>query len=90
MKVMLVFSLFQFLFPDPPFSINLVYRLASVLTLAGIFRSFIVHYWWPFWLVIASLFLFTGIINLSFQYSDAERWIMQEINARPVWEAGCS
>ncbi|MCG2613546.1 mechanosensitive ion channel [Terrimonas sp. NA20] len=74
--VVLVFSLFQFLFPEPPFVINLACWLFSAFALAGIFRGFVVHFWFRFWLITVALFTCAGICNLSLQYSAFENWLI--------------
>ncbi|MBO9658537.1 MAG: mechanosensitive ion channel [Chitinophagaceae bacterium] len=74
--VILVFSLFQFLFPEPPFIINMVCWLLSAIALALIFRGFVIHYWLKFWLITVALFTGAALCNLSLQYSAAEKWVM--------------
>ena len=74
--VILVFSLFQFIFPEPPFIINMVCWLLSAIALAGIFRGFVVHYWLKFWLITVALFTSAAICNLNLQYSVTEKWVL--------------
>jgi len=74
--VLLVFNLFQFIFPDPPFIINLICWTVSALALGFIIRSFISAYWMRFWWLVIILFICAGVSNLILQYTGVERWII--------------
>lgn len=74
--IVLIFSIFQFVFPDPPFIINLVCWCVSAAALAFIFHSFIAPFWFRFWIYITFLFTAAGLCNLSLQYSELEKWFI--------------
>ncbi|MET0464254.1 MAG: mechanosensitive ion channel domain-containing protein [Chitinophagaceae bacterium] len=74
--IVLVFSIFQFVFPDPPFIINLICWGISAAALAFIFHSFIAKFWFKFWVYIIFLFTAASVCNLSLQYSELEKWVI--------------
>ena len=75
-SAVIVFSIFQFLFPDPPFLFNLLLWSGSAVSLAFIFKNFINRFWMKFWLAILLLSVQAGLINLLLLASDTERWLM--------------
>ncbi|MBS1597004.1 MAG: mechanosensitive ion channel [Bacteroidetes bacterium] len=74
--VVIVVSLFQFIFIDPPFIFGFCLWFISVLSLAVIFRNFITVYWFRFWLVLTALFILASADNLVLQASRFERLLM--------------
>lgn len=75
-SILIVISLFQFIFLDPPFIISFVFWVLSIISLTLIFRGYINRYWLLFWLVMATLFLIACLTNLLLQASTPERWII--------------
>lgn len=71
--IVLVFNLFQFIFPDPPFVINLFCWTVAAFALTFIFREFITGRWMIFWISIVLLFLVAGVLNLNLHHTNAER-----------------
>ncbi|WP_207632642.1 mechanosensitive ion channel family protein [Foetidibacter luteolus] len=74
--VVIVISLFQFIFPAPPFVFSTLLWVAAATCLTIIFRNFIVGYWMKFWLITLLLFIAACTINLVLQASRTERWGM--------------
>jgi len=74
--IIIIFSIFQFLFPAPPFIFNFVLWVIPTLLLTFVFHHFISSYWFRFWLLIVLLFITAGLNNLLLQASRPERWIM--------------
>jgi len=74
--ILIVTSIFQFIFIQPPFIFNLILWLSSGIALTVIFRGFITRYWWIVWLTVFAFFIIASGINLILQASRPERWIM--------------
>lgn len=78
--VLIVISIFQFIFVQPPFIFNLILWLSSSIALTIIFRGFITRYWWIVWLTVFVFFMMASGINLVLQASRPERWIMLAVS----------
>lgn len=74
--ILLVISIFQFIFISPPFILNVIFWLISCICLTAIFKGFITRYWMIVWLIMVSFFLLASADNLILQASRAERWFM--------------
>ncbi|RZK26289.1 MAG: mechanosensitive ion channel, partial [Flavobacterium sp.] len=74
--ILLVISLFQFIFISPPFILNVILWLISCVCLTIIFRKFITRYWMIVWLIMVGFFLLASADNLILQASRVERWFM--------------
>lgn len=74
--IILVFSLFQFIFPDPPFIFNIILWSLSAIALSFVMSGFITAYWMKFWLAMLGLFLVSCFFNLILQATNRERWMM--------------
>lgn len=74
--ILLVISLFQFIFLSPPFILSLIFWIISCICLTVIFRGYITRYWMIVWLAMVFFFLIAGFDNLILQASRAERWFM--------------
>ncbi|MCD0488069.1 mechanosensitive ion channel [Pedobacter sp. MC2016-14] len=74
--VLIVISIFQFIFFSPPFILNIIFWVLCCLSLTIMFRRFIVKYWMNVWLSMVALFLMAALDNLVLQASRTERWIM--------------
>ena len=75
-SILIVISLFQFIFLDPPFIINFLLWLISAVSLTFIFRTVITRYWFIFWLNIFGVFVAASLCNFILLASQTERWIM--------------
>ncbi len=74
--LLIVISIFQFIFPEPPFIFSCCLWLVSTASLTWIFMGFISRYWMSFWLSMWMLFLLACADNLVLQIAPAERWLM--------------
>jgi len=74
--VLLVISIFQFIFFSPPFILNVILWLISCLCLTIIFRNYITRYWMWVWLLMVTFFFLAAVDNLVLQASRTERWFM--------------
>ncbi|SMC38514.1 mechanosensitive ion channel family protein [Pedobacter africanus] len=74
--ILIVISIFQFIFPSPPFIFNTVLWLVSALCLWFIFYQHISPYWQRFWTVIVLLFMLASAENFILQASRPERYLM--------------
>ncbi|HEX5152975.1 MAG TPA: mechanosensitive ion channel domain-containing protein [Parafilimonas sp.] len=78
--VVIVFTLFQFIFVDPPFIFNVLLWTISTLSLTIIVRNFVTRYWMFVWYLMFFLFLLACTDNLILQASRTERWIMTALS----------
>ncbi len=74
--IMIVISIFQFIFPDPPFVFICILWVLASGSLTIIFHRFITTHWLRFWCVMWGLFLLACADNMILQASRAERWAM--------------
>ncbi|MFW0718299.1 mechanosensitive ion channel domain-containing protein [Pedobacter sp. N23S346] len=74
--LLIVISVFQFIFFSPPFILNFIFWIISALSLTLMFRGFITKYWMNVWILMVSLFFFSAADNLILQASRIERWLM--------------
>lgn len=74
--LLIVISIFQFTFSDPPFIFSFVLWLISAVCLAFIFKNFVTTFWFRFWIVMIAFFILAGIDNMILQASRSERWFM--------------
>ncbi|WP_343067906.1 mechanosensitive ion channel family protein [Chitinophaga varians] len=74
--IIVVLSLFQFLFVAQPFLFTCLCWSLPALSLAFVFRGFISRYWMRFWLSLLALFFLACLDNLILQASRPERWLM--------------
>ncbi len=72
-SLLIVISIFQFIFPAPPFVFNLVLWVISAASLSFIYWNFITKFWMQFWLTMILLFLFASADNLILVESHKER-----------------
>lgn len=78
--MLIVISIFQFIFIQSPFIFNLILWLSSGIALTIIFRRFITRYWWIVWLTVFVFFIIASATNLVLQASRPERWIMLAVS----------
>lgn len=74
--LLLILSLFQFIFFSPPFILNLIFWATSCISLTIIFKSYVSRYWMGIWLFMVFLFFIAAVDNLVLQASRTERWLM--------------
>lgn len=72
--IVISWSLFQFIFPSPPFVLNIILWVVPILLLSFIFRNYVPPFWFRFWLILIVLFVGVCLINLVLQASRPERW----------------
>jgi potassium efflux system protein len=75
-SLLIILSVFQFIFPAPPFVFTMLLWTVSVLALTFIFRNFITKYWRIAWLILLIMFFLAIIDNLTLQASRVERYGM--------------
>lgn len=74
--VLLVISIFQFIFISPPFILYVIFWLISCICLTIIFKKYITQYWMLVWLLMVFFFFLSAADNLVLQASRVERWFM--------------
>ncbi|WP_316797775.1 mechanosensitive ion channel family protein [Pedobacter frigidisoli] len=74
--LLLVISIFQFIFISPPFILNVIFWVISCTCLSLIFRGYITTYWMRVWLLMVFLFLMAAVDNMVLQASRVERWFI--------------
>ncbi|TCD05595.1 hypothetical protein EZ449_16010 [Pedobacter frigidisoli] len=74
--LLLVISIFQFIFISPPFILNVIFWLISCICLTLIFRDYISKYWMSVWLLMVCFFIMAAAGNMILQASRIERWFM--------------
>jgi potassium efflux system protein len=79
-SLVIVVSLFQFVFFSPPFILSVIFWVISSISLSILFKNFISKYWMNIWLIMVCLFLVAAIDNFVLQASRAERWLMLVIS----------
>lgn len=75
-SIVIVFSIFQFIFFDPPFIFSFVLWFIASICLTVIFRNFITPFWMRFWLAFVLFFVLASLDNFILQASRIERWFM--------------
>jgi len=74
--ILLVLSLFQFIFISPPFILSVVLWLISCICLTIIFKGYISKYWLRVWGIMVLFFILAAADNLILQASRTERWFI--------------
>lgn len=74
--MLLVISLFQFVFISPPFILSVIFWAVSCVCLTLIFKDYVSKYWMKIWLLLVLVFLIAAMGNLVLQASRVERWYM--------------
>jgi len=75
-SLVVIISIYQFVFSDPPFIFSFGLWVTSALALVRIFKGYISPYWMRFWITMIVLFICAGLNNLVLQASRLERWYM--------------
>ncbi|EFK57020.1 mechanosensitive ion channel family protein [Sphingobacterium spiritivorum] len=83
--IIIVCSIFQFIFPAPPFIFSALLWILSGILLSVIFRTYISQYWMKIWLALFTLFVLACMDNMILQASRPERWFILLISA---WSFG--
>ncbi|WP_448697867.1 mechanosensitive ion channel family protein [Mucilaginibacter sp. AW1-3] len=74
--ILIISTVFQFIFPRPPFIFSAILWTISSLSLFGIFLNYIAKFWMRAYIIMTVLFLLVCLDNLILQASRPERWIM--------------
>ncbi|WP_443937882.1 mechanosensitive ion channel family protein [Pedobacter sp. MW01-1-1] len=74
--VLIFICLFQFFFPFIPFVFDFSLWVICIVCLTKILKGHITGYWFRFWLIVVTLFLFAGLDNLILQASRLERYLI--------------
>jgi potassium efflux system protein len=74
--VVIVFGLFQFLFPKPPFIFSFCLWIISAFSLTIIIIKYVRDYWIRYWFIMSILFILAGLDYFIIQASRLERWAM--------------
>ncbi|PZF71203.1 mechanosensitive ion channel family protein [Taibaiella soli] len=74
--ILIVVSIFQFIFITPPFIFSFLIWPVSAVCLTIIFYKYITRFWMIFWIVMVLLFTIACATNMLLQASRVERWIM--------------
>lgn len=77
----IILSIFQFIFDDPPFIFNSIIWILSGVALTVIFWSFITRYWLIMWMTMIVVFILASIDNLILQASRSERIVVLFLSA---------
>lgn len=85
---MIVISVFQFIFPDPPWVFTCLLWVIASTCLTVIFSRFITAYWMRFWWMMWLLFLLACADNFVLQASRPERWFMLLVAAGGIVVGG--
>jgi potassium-dependent mechanosensitive channel len=74
--IIIVISVFQFIFTTPPFVFSVILWTIAAISLTIIFNGFISRYWMQVWLTLLLLYVLACFDNLVLQASRVERWGM--------------
>jgi small-conductance mechanosensitive channel len=74
--ILIISTIFQFVFPRPPFIFSAMLWVISSVSLVGIFHNFISKFWMRAYIILFVLFLLACADNLILQASRPERWGM--------------
>lgn len=73
---LLVASIGQFAFINPPFVFSFITWTIGGLALTILLFKRVLHFWWGFWCNMLLLMILSGLDNLILQYSVADQWMM--------------
>jgi potassium efflux system protein len=82
--IMIILSLFQFIFTDPPFIFSSLLWTITAVCLIVIMHKYISRFWMNFWFVMLALFLLATFDNFILQASKLDRWFMLGLAATGV------
>ena len=74
--LLIISTIFQFIFPSPPFIFSAMLWVISAVSLLVIFLNFQPKFWMRSYIILTVLFLLTCADNLVLQASRPERWGM--------------
>ncbi|HEY9260960.1 mechanosensitive ion channel family protein, partial [Chitinophaga sp.] len=86
--IMIVISVFQFIFTAPPFIFTAILWTIAAASLTFIYFGFISRYWMMVWLTLSLLFVIACLDNLVLQASRVERWGMLLLGIAGIIAAG--
>lgn len=74
--IFLCANIFQLIFPEPPFLFSAIIWLISLVMQSLFLYRHLSTFWMKYWLVTASLFVISMLLNLLLEPTIVERWIM--------------
>lgn len=74
--ILIVVSVFQFIFPSPPSLFSTILGVTAAVSLTIIFRGYITRHWMLIWLTMFVQFLLACVDNLILQGSRIERYFI--------------
>ncbi len=75
-SIVVILSIFQFIFLDPPYIFSFFLWLISAICLTIIMKIFIARYWMRFWIIMILFFGLASMNNMILQVSRTERWLL--------------
>lgn len=75
-SIVIISSIFQFIFIDPPYIFQFCLWMVSVISLTIVINSYVTKYWLRFWLITILFFVLASLENMILQASRTERWII--------------
>lgn len=72
--IIVVLTIFQFIFLHPPYIFGFVLWLIIAICLALLLRKYITAFWNRFWMVLIAFFALSGLDNMILEASRTERW----------------
>jgi small-conductance mechanosensitive channel len=72
--ILLVFSIFQFIYANPPYIISFIIWLIISGCLSCIFWGHVTTYWYKVWVVILIIFTLASLSNMVLQITRVERY----------------
>lgn len=79
--VVIVPSIFQFIFLQPPYIFSCGLWLTGAICLAFIFHGYITRFWMWFWIIALVFFVLSSATNMILPASRQERWWMLLLSA---------
>lgn len=74
--IIIVVTIFQFIFLKPPFIFSFFLWMSSAICLTTIFTKYITPFWMRYWIVMMCFFILAWADNMLLQASRSERWFM--------------
>ncbi|WP_157986628.1 mechanosensitive ion channel domain-containing protein [Chitinophaga alhagiae] len=79
--IVIVPSIFQFIFLQPPYIFSCGLWLTGAICLAFIFHGYITPFWMWFWIIAITFFILSSVTNMILPASRQERWWMLLLSA---------
>ena len=81
---LLVASIGQFTFINPPFIVSFIMWSIGGLALTILLFKRVLTFWWGFWCTMLLLMVLSGFDNLILQYSVADQWVMMGLSVAGI------